>query len=81
MTVTRRPRTQSSAINPYQNLVADVIISAYMIVTNQTAANEQERQEALEFIHSEKCHRWAGVLGIDWGVVLRKSERNNGGRI
>lgn len=61
---------RDGAIDPYENLVADIIEGAVLIVSGEVAANEKEHAEAVYFLRSEKCERWAGALGINWRETI-----------
>lgn len=60
---------RDGAIDPYKNLVSDIIADAVLIVSSQIASSETDYVEAMCFLHSEKCERWAGMLGIDWNEI------------
>ncbi len=61
---------RDGAIDPYKNLVSDIIADAVLIVSSQIASSEKDYAEAIYFLHSEKCERWAGALGIDWNETI-----------
>jgi hypothetical protein len=60
-----RRTNQTQTVDPYKNLVSDIIIDALLIISGQAVADDKKRREALDFIHSEKCKRWSEVLGIN----------------
>lgn len=61
---------RDSAIDPYKNLVADIIKDAVLIAPGEVDANEKVYAEAIHFLRSEKCKRWAGALGINWRETI-----------
>lgn len=61
---------RDSTIDPYANLVSDVIIDAIQIVLGQSAASDKRQSEAILFLQSAKCARWAGMLGLNWEETI-----------
>lgn len=58
--------------DPYVNLVTAIIIDAISIVNRQSAATDYQRRNALEFLQSNKCQRWALIAGVDFRDCVRK---------
>ncbi len=70
-----RQTTQKSAnLYPYSNLAADIIIDAIQIVNDDTSSNCQEKRQALEFLKSKKCQRWAGTIGVDFQACISRED-------
>ena len=73
-------RGHGAVADPYLHLVADIIVDAIKIAAGKGAvADKWERVEAIRFLRSEKCHRWAGVIGPDWEVLLKHLLAGRGG--
>lgn len=71
----RRRQTIHPIADPYCHLAADIIIEAVMLVIGQAAGNDYDRARALLFLQSEKCRRWAGVVGVNWEAAMKELER------
>lgn len=61
---------RDGTIDPYKNLVSDVIIDAIQIALEQSAASDKRQAEAILFLQSAKCARWAGLLGLNWDEII-----------
>ncbi len=62
---------RSESIDPYANLVADIIIDAILIASNQSSANNDIRAEAACWLQSKTCQRWAGAIGVDIEMAMK----------
>lgn len=65
---------RDGAIDPYKNLVSSMIEDAVKIASGERAANEKDRAEAIHFLRSEKCERWAGVFGVKWRETIEHKD-------
>lgn len=65
---------RDSVIDPYKNLVSDIIKGAVMIASGEVTANEKDHAEAVYFLRSEKCERWAGVFGVNWRETIEHKD-------
>jgi hypothetical protein len=62
---------RSESIDPYANLVADIIIDAIHIASGQSpATNDTQRAEEIYWLRGETCRRWAQTIGVDIEVAL-----------
>ena len=62
-------------MDPYARLVLHILTDAIHIVSGQTRSHTQEEyEESVAFILSEKGQRWAGVLGVDLRSMLAHSD-------
>lgn len=65
---------RDGAIDPYKNLVSDIIADAIHDALGQVAISDKKRAEAILFLQSEKCARWSGALGINWQETINHSD-------
>jgi hypothetical protein len=65
---------RSRSIDPYANLVSDIITNALLVASGQTTASEKEVAEAVCWLRSETCQRWALTIGVDLRVALEHKD-------
>jgi hypothetical protein len=65
---------RAKAVDPYGNLAADIIIDAILIAYGKSPASRKSRNEARQWLGSEQCQRWAGVIGVDIETALNHKD-------